>query len=293
VAGEATAGTPAAITAAAAPQLGYLVLLVAATAPLVIGIVLWRRWYRLRGEPPVPPFSPPFGLGLFIMMFVLGAAGAAVARRVVLGDAPDDSITDVALAGHARILIGTSIGQAVVVAAYLWVCAGRSRPRRLMGLGTSAVVGAVTLVALWPVMSGASFVLGALARAIQQEPIDPIAHDTLRQLVESPADAWLVVMSLLVILVAPVLEEVTYRGILQRTIIGLDFGRYTAILITSCVFVFMHLTVARWHALPALFVLSLGFGWVYERTGRLAAPIVMHVLFNALNLGLAWWTVSD
>ena len=110
---------------------------------------------------------------------------------------------------------------------------------------------------------------------------------------ESPADVWLVVMSLLVVFVAPVLEEVMYRGILQRTIIGLNCGRWPAILLTSGVFVCMHVTVARWHALPALFVLSLGFGWVYERTGRLAAPIVMHVLFNALNLGLAWWTVAD
>ena len=162
-----------------------------------------------------------------------------------------------------------------------------------VGLGRSAVMGAVTLVALWPVMQGASFVLGALARAIQQEPVARIAHDTLRQLVESPADAWLVVMALVVVFAAPVLEEVMYRGILQRTIIGLDLGRWTAILITSGVFVSMHVGVARWHALPALFVLSLGFGWVYERTGRLAAPIAMHVLFNALNLGLAWWTVAD
>jgi len=287
------AGTPTADTSVATPQLGFLTLLVAATAPLVIGAIVWRRWYRLRGVPPVPPFSPPVGLGLFIMMFVLGAAGVAVVRRVALGDAPEDSIADAALADHARILIGHSIGQAVVVAAYLWLCAGRSRPRGRVGLWISAVMGAVTLVALWPVMQGASFVLGALARAIQQEPVARIAHDTLRQLVESPADAWLVVMALVVVFAAPVLEEVMYRGILQRTIIGLDLGRWTAILITSGVFVSMHVGVARWHALPALFVLSLGFGWVYERTGRLAAPIAMHVLFNALNLGLAWWTVAD
>ncbi len=154
-------------------------------------------------------------------------------------------------------------------------------------------MGAVTLIALWPVMQGVSFVFGALARVIQQEPVDRIAHDTLQQLAESPADVWLVVMALLVTLAAPVLEEVMYRGILQRMIVGLDLSRWTAILITSGVFVAMHTGVAQWHALPALFVLSVGFGWVYERTGRLTAPIVMHVLFNAVNLGLAWWTVAD
>jgi membrane protease YdiL (CAAX protease family) len=45
--------------------------------------------------------------------------------------------------------------------------------------------------------------------------------------------------------------------------------------------------VAPWHALAALFVLSLGFGWVYEKTGRLEAAVTMHALFNAANVALA------
>ena len=36
-----------------------------------------------------------------------------------------------------------------------------------------------------------------------------------------------------------------------------------------------------------LFVLALGLGWAYEKTGRLLTPIVMHALFNAGNLILA------
>ena len=122
--------------------------------------------------------------------------------------------------------------------------------------------------------------------------MDVIAHDTLAQLAESPAGLWLVVMSIQVVFIAPLLEEVLYRGILQRTLTSLDLGRWTGIVITSTVFVMMHVGAARWHALPALFLLSLGFGWVYERTGRLAAPIAMHVMFNALNLALALMTVN-
>ena len=53
----------------------------------------------------------------------------------------------------------------------------------------------------------------------------------------------------------------------------------------------MHAGAARWRALPALFVLSIGFGWIYEKTGRLWASIVMHVLFNAVNVVLAWVSV--
>ena len=66
----------------------------------------------------------------------------------------------------------------------------------------------------------------------------------------------------------------------------------TAITLTSVAFVLMHMTVASPHALAPLFVLSLGLGWAYERTGRLAAPIVMHMVFNLANLALALVTTA-
>ena len=62
---------------------------------------------------------------------------------------------------------------------------------------------------------------------------------------------------------------------------------WTAIIITSAAFSAMHIGSAAVYALPGLFVLSLGFGWARERTGRLAAPIVMHAAFNVGNLVLA------
>ena len=57
-------------------------------------------------------------------------------------------------------------------------------------------------------------------------------------------------------------------------------------LIVSAFFAVMHIGNSEPHAVAALFVLSLGFGWAYERTGRLTAPIVMHMGFNAGNLAI-------
>ena len=79
----------------------------------------------------------------------------------------------------------------------------------------------------------------------------------------------------------------TYRGILQHTLVRGGLGRWPAIIGTSAIFALMHTFIVPWHALPALFVLSLGFGWVYEKTGRLAAAVTMHALFNAVNLAQA------
>jgi len=57
-----------------------------------------------------------------------------------------------------------------------------------------------------------------------------------------------------------------------------------AIVITSILFAIMHGAVVDVRGLFALFVLSLGFGWVYLKTGRLLASIVMHAGFNVINL---------
>ncbi len=266
-----------------------LSLITAAAAIPAIGLVVWRRWYRLRGAAWARPISPALGLGLFIGMFVLGSLGVMVARWMVLGDESADAVKDLPLAGHAKVLMGHAVGQAVAVVIYLWLCrtgSGRARPT----VRTAAVTGLLTMVVVWPIVACTSMVTSYVARVIQGEPVDVIAHDTLAQLAESPVGPWLVVMLIQVVLVAPLLEEVLYRGILQRTLKSLDLGGWTGIVITSVVFVAMHRGVAQWHALPALFVLSLGFGWVYERTGRLAAPIAMHIMFNALNVALALLT---
>ena len=52
----------------------------------------------------------------------------------------------------------------------------------------------------------------------------------------------------------------------------------------SILFTAMHIESTAAEGLPGLFVLSLGFGWAFARTGRLASAVTMHILFNALNI---------
>jgi len=77
--------------------------------------------------------------------------------------------------------------------------------------------------------------------------------------------------------------------VLQASLARTGMNRWLAISITSIVFAAAHGSVDV-HALPVLFVLSLAFGWVFERTGRLTSAIVMHALFNAANFALAMLT---
>lgn len=60
----------------------------------------------------------------------------------------------------------------------------------------------------------------------------------------------------------------------------------SAILASSALFASMH--VSQGAAPIPLFVLALGLGYVYARTGRVLPCIVVHVLLNACSLAMLW-----
>ncbi len=88
------------------------------------------------------------------------------------------------------------------------------------------------------------------------------------------------------LVVAPVLEETFYRGIIQTACASITgLRRVDAVVLTSLLFAAAHASAVPWQMLPGLFVVSVAFGWLYERTGSLLAPICAHAAFNAVNLG--------
>ena len=94
--------------------------------------------------------------------------------------------------------------------------------------------------------------------------------------------AWRVVVAFSTVIMAPLAEEVFFRGLLQsmlRKYLGHAWG---AILITSVLFAVGH---ARYHdTIPALFVLAVVLGYNYERSGRLYPSILIHVIFNGVSV---------
>ena len=92
-----------------------------------------------------------------------------------------------------------------------------------------------------------------------------------------------VLMFVFLVLIAPVFEEMLFRGILQSVIRGLTPRPWEAIVITSVFFAISH----PWTHLPALFVLSCCMGYAYEKSGSLLRPIFIHALFNAASITAA------
>ena len=66
-------------------------------------------------------------------------------------------------------------------------------------------------------------------------------------------------------------------------------ARWAAIAVSSLMFAVVHDEVFAW---PTLFVLSAAMGRVFDRTGSLAAPIALHMLFNGWNIAMSLAQVS-
>jgi membrane protease YdiL (CAAX protease family) len=92
---------------------------------------------------------------------------------------------------------------------------------------------------------------------------------------------------LLVAFVAPVCEEIVYRGLLWGAVTKHRANRWVAFAVTTVLFAVAHLELTR---TPLLLVVALPIGLARVVTGRLPASIVAHQVNNlvpALGLALA------
>jgi membrane protease YdiL (CAAX protease family) len=101
-----------------------------------------------------------------------------------------------------------------------------------------------------------------------------------RDLVDAAQGAWFIVLFVVVVIGAPLVEELVYRGFIQG---GLQtrIGSTWALIITSAWFTVIHLEPIEF---PGLFAIALVLGLCYRRTQRLGLSIVTHLAFNATGL---------
>lgn len=100
----------------------------------------------------------------------------------------------------------------------------------------------------------------------------------------SPIDRLLLVFTAVV--VAPISEELIFRGYIYG--VARRFaGRWAAAIFSALLFAAIH---AHIPALAPLAILALALTFVYESTGSLWAPMLMHATFNGITLilSLAW-----
>jgi membrane protease YdiL (CAAX protease family) len=142
---------------------------------------------------------------------------------------------------------------------------------RAVALGSLVICGFLPLGSL--LQRGSLEVL----RKLEIEPVAQTAVEALRNAGQGPG---LLAFALITVVVAPLGEELLFRGVLYPAIKRAGFPGL-ALWGTSILFAAIHFNLASF--LPLL-LLALVLVWLYEQTDNLLAPIAAHVLFNAANL---------
>jgi uncharacterized protein len=140
----------------------------------------------------------------------------------------------------------------------------------VLGIGVGAVAQLVLirlvylpLEALWP-------------NTFSEDRLTENAQD----LVDRAGDGSMWLLVVVVVLGAPLVEELFYRGLLQRSLAA-RFGHGPVLVGVAALFALVHFRPMEF---PGLFVVGLLFGWSALRWDRLGPAIMIHVGFNLTGL---------
>ena len=216
----------------------------------------WPAWYAIAG----------FAVALVGTLITLGIA------FVVLGVDPDeDSAT--------LTIVGVLLQTAVFVGTAVWFASMTRRPRAWhFGLNPTRFWPAVG----WAALGMFSFYLFA---GIYSALVDPEAEQGITEALGADEGSFgLIVAGLMVIVVAPVGEELFFRGFFYRALRS-RFSILVAALLDGLLFGVIHYDANVDDILlilPVLAVLGFMFCLVYEKTGSLFPVIALHAINNSL-----------
>jgi len=179
----------------------------------------------------------------------------------------------------ARMAVPTQLALAVVTA---WAVYRSDRPWR-EALGFRGLQ-ARHVPPLLLILIGAVTVFSEIYVVIQRfVPVPAEFEAMLRDLLEltNPVDSLATLV--IAIIVAPVLEEALFRGVILNGL-ARRYGPQSASFWTAVFFAFFHL-YNPWQVLPTFF-LGLVLAWLVLTTRSLLASIVVHTMFNAASLTL-------
>ncbi|WP_159573361.1 CPBP family intramembrane glutamic endopeptidase [Curtobacterium sp. 18060] len=238
----------------------------------------------MQPEPDAPTAARPSSAARDLQVIVIALLVAVLLSRIVGGvartgglPAPITQVLAADLAVWVPLVLGVG-----------WVLR-KSSPAvlvRRLGLGWADVVAAIGIVVVCRGLDAVLSVAFFGATGLTPQPT-----------LGTPDVLLLVVSAIGVCLVSPVLEEIVFRGVMQRRLSAelTPRTRFLAVLVTAFAFALMHLAistttspVAGFEVFVTTFVLGLLTGALVAMTGRIGGAIVAHVLFNTVAVVLTW-----
>ncbi len=140
-----------------------------------------------------------------------------------------------------------------------------------------AGLGAALYPASLPAVAAAAFVAQL---AIRRFGIEAGPQEVLRLMMDRGAGAMRFYLIALAVAIAPVAEEILFRGIVMP-VLARHTGTVWALVASAAVFAALHMNLA---AAAPLFVLGLVLGLAYLYSGSLTVPIALHAVFNSVSI---------
>lgn len=282
------------------PLLDYLDLALMGLGVVILSIAA-ARWLRkgrpdpLLGAPVRANNLGPLAVWLCVVIYFIGMALVIPFAWLLPASMPDPQRS--ACAG----VIASATSQIIVITTCLVAASGAFvRGLRGFGLGITQVgrnlawgVGG-WLVALC--LTGLAVWYTSWVIIVFWPAFKPPSHQVFELLESASSPAAVRFLAYFgAAILAPIGEEILFRGILQTGLASLigwgkptNRARWGAIAATAVLFGMMHTGTP--HFIPALMLLGVLLGYVYERTGSLWVPIGLHMLFNMKSL--LWYVLQ-
>jgi membrane protease YdiL (CAAX protease family) len=184
--------------------------------------------------------------------------------------------------GSILIQIVMALTQACVLVAFLRFARGFD-PVELFGLRNLPVSKAVSyaLAAIAPIMVVVVVVNLGSTELLNGVWPDASPQDIVKAFETTGSVAARILMSFAAIIVAPLTEELLFRGLIYGVVKRFTDSWFAAI-VSSLLFATVHLHVGSFIPLWALAMLLVA---AYELTGCLLVPMLIHALFNGVMVG--------
>jgi uncharacterized protein len=134
-----------------------------------------------------------------------------------------------------------------------------------------------------PILAG---ICGALL-AVALSALGQLLRTPENNLMDKLVNSWVsfTLFAVTAVLVAPVFEELLFRGFLQP-LLSRTFGLVAGVLLTSALFGSLHLFQysLAWQYALIIFLAGVAFGWVRARTRSVVPGTLMHCCFNSVSV---------
>ncbi len=258
-------------------------LMIAGMAASVVSVVLmWSRRPRLAALRARPWHETDAAVlaALLAGLFLVAAAVVATLDRVLPGILHSPHRDAWVMAAQSFAFHWPALGLAVY-----WLRSRRRSWTEAFGAPGRPLVSDLFLGAFFylAIVCPAGLAGWAGRALLDRLGLDTAPQEIIRVLADPAAGAARWYLFFLSLVLAPVAEEIVFRGIALPAMTP-RFGPGGAVLLTATLFAAVHGHAA---AAAPIFVLGLGLAMAYLYSGSLAVPIVMHATFNGVSVALS------